>query len=102
MSLKVALTYRDFPYLDYKADDYDEKSKKQAIERNKIYLPMMIRFLTILQDKFPEVLEDWKQAYQKKGEDPKTSQSPLIDRKYIETENPEIKPYLEKLEAMEF
>ncbi len=102
MWLKVALTHRDFPYLDYKADDYDEKSKKQDIERNKIYLPMMIRFLTILQDKFPEVLEDWKHAYQRKEEDPRITQSPLIDRRYIETENPEIKPYLEKLEAMGF
>lgn len=102
MWLKVALTHRDFPYLDYKEDDYEQKSKAQALERNKIELPMMIRFLTILQNKFPEVLEDWKKAYQRKEEDPRITPSPLINRKYMEIENPEIKPYLTQLEAMGF
>lgn len=102
MSLKHALTARKWSRLDYNADDYGEKSKAQTLERYKIELPMMIRFLTILQNQFPEILDDWKQAYQKREEDPRISQSPPIDRRYMETENPELKPHLTKLEEMGF
>jgi len=65
MNLKYALTARKWPRLDYKADDYNEKSKAQTLERHKIELPMMIRLLTILQNQFPEVLDNWEQDYQK-------------------------------------
>jgi hypothetical protein len=51
LDLRIALVARKWPQLDYKADDYNEKSAAQSIERNKIYLPMMVRFLTILRDK---------------------------------------------------
>jgi len=102
MWLKIALTYRNFPYLDYEANDYKEKSKAQSLEKNKIYLPMMIRFLTILKNEFPKVLESWNQTYQEKEKDPRISQSPLIDRRYIDRENSELKPYLTKLEEMGF
>jgi hypothetical protein len=102
MSLRIALTERKWPRLDYKADDYQEKSAEQSIERNKVYLPMMVRFLTILRDKFPEILEDYKRAYAEKEADPRISQSPIIDRRYIQTDHSDLAPQLQKLEELGF
>ncbi len=102
MSLKLALTIRKRPNLDYEADDYDEKSEEQDLERDKVELPMMIRFLTILKEQFPEILNDWQREYQKGEKDPNISQSPLIDRSDMQVENSELKPYLAKLKEMGF
>lgn len=102
MSLKYALTARKWQNLDYNADDYNEKLRIQRLEKHKIELPMMVRFLTILQNQFPEVLDDWKKAYQKREEDPRIRQYPPINREYMETEHPELKPHLAKLEEMGF
>ena len=102
MSLRIALTARKWPRLNYKADDYDEKSAEQSIEQNKIYLPMMVRLLTILRDKFPEILEDYKRAYAKKEANPRIIQSPIIDRRYIQTDHPDLAPNLKKLEELGF
>ena len=102
MNLRIALTARKWPRLDYKADDYEEKSAEQSIERNKIYLPMMVRFLTILRDKFSEILEDYKRAYAGREANPRISQSPIIDRRYIQADHPDLAPHLEKLEELGF
>lgn len=98
MDLRLALTIRDWPHLDFATPEYE----KQSLEKSKIYLPMMVRFLDILGNKFPEVVE----AYQKRDveiqADPTVFRPPIIDRRYIQTENPELKPYLAKLEKMGF
>jgi len=99
MDLRIALTARKWPKLDYKADDYEKKSAEQNIERKKIYLPMMVRFLTILRDKFPEILEDYKRLYEKREA---IGQSPVIDRRYIQTDHPDLAPHLKKLEELGF
>lgn len=51
MDLRFGLTARKFESLDYKAADYEEKEQSQRIEKYKIYLPMMVRFLGILKNK---------------------------------------------------
>lgn len=101
ISLKTALSARKFENLDYKAPDYDEKAKEQSIERYKIQLPMMIRFLGILQEKYPDILEAWQKQHEEDKQDPRMSVSELIDRRYI-PEHPDLLPYLKKLEEMGF
>ena len=102
ISLRLALTTRKWPRLDYKANDYEEKLAEQNIEQKKIYLPMMVRFLTILRDKFPEILEDYKRAYAEREANPRIRQIPVIDRRYIQVDHPDLAPHLEKLEKMGF
>lgn len=102
MSLRIALTARKWPRLDYKADDYDEKSAEQNIEEKKIYLPMMVRFLTILRDKFPEILKDYKRAYAEREANPRIGQSPVIDRRYTQVDHPDLAPHFKKLEELGF
>ncbi len=102
IDLKTALTARKWPYIDWQAPDYDQKSKEQNIERNKIYLPMMVRFLTILDSKFPEILQEWREEFDKREANPRVSQNPLINRSSIPVDHPELAPHLKKLEEMGF
>jgi len=102
MDLRIALMSREWPKLDWKADDYKEKRDAQAREQDKVYLPLMVRFLTILRDKFPEILADYKREYAVKESDPRRSQAPIINREYIAKNNPEAAPYLKKLEELGF
>lgn len=98
MDLRLALSFRKWPYIEYNTPEY----KKQSVEKNKIYLPIMIKFIGILKNKFPEILENYKKRDAEIQANPHVSRSPVINRKYMETENPEIKQYLEKLEEMGF
>lgn len=91
MDLRLALTTRKFEQVDYKAPGYAEKAETQTIERNKIFLPLMTRFLGILKEKYPDLLADWQK--QQMGE--------IIQRKYI-PQHPDLEPHLKKLEEMGF
>lgn len=102
MDARGVLTARNWPRLDYEADDYDEKSAEQSLERNKIYLPMMVRFLTILRDKFPKILEEYKRAYAEREANPRIRQSPIIDQRSIQINHPDLAPYLQKLKELGF
>tara|TARA_Y100000031_G_scaffold154518_1_gene202461 strand:- start:54 stop:1157 length:1104 start_codon:yes stop_codon:yes gene_type:complete len=101
MDLKVALTERKFERLDYNAPDYEEKAKAQAIERYKISLPMMVRFLGILKEKHPDILAEWQQRHDEDKMNPNISVGEIIERKYI-PEHPDLEPHLKKLEEMGF
>lgn len=102
MSLRFALMARNWPRLDYKAVDYEKKLREQSLERQKVEIPMMLRFLTILQERFPKVINDWKRERQEREKNPRMNQLPLIDRNSIQTENLELKTCLEKLELIGF
>jgi hypothetical protein len=101
MDLKHCLTARKWERLDYRAPDYEERAREQSIEKNKIFLPLMIRFLGILKEKYPDILEDWRRQHQEDKDNPNMYVSELIDRKQI-PDDPEIQRYLEKLEEMGF
>jgi hypothetical protein len=101
LDLRNGLTARKFQQLDYKAPDYDEKAKEQSIERNKIFLPMMVRFLGILKEKYPDILAEWKRQHDEDKKNPSMSVSDLIDRRYI-PQHPDLELHLEKLEEMGF
>lgn len=101
IDLKIALTARKFEKLDYKAPNYKEKAKVQAIEGYKISLPMMVRFLGILEERYPDILADWQRQHDEDKNDPRISASELIDRRYI-PEHPDLEPHLKKLEEMGF
>jgi hypothetical protein len=101
IDLKAALSARKFENLDYKAADYQEKVRERTLESYKIYLPMMIRFLGILKDKYPDILSKWQERHERDKKDPRMYVSELIPRKDI-PEHPDLEPYLKKLEEMGF
>ncbi|PIR46304.1 MAG: hypothetical protein COV07_04365 [Candidatus Vogelbacteria bacterium CG10_big_fil_rev_8_21_14_0_10_45_14] len=101
VSLKIALTARKFELLDYKAPEYEEKSKAQAIEKYKISLPMMVRFLGILEEKYPDILAEWQRQHDIDKKDPSMLVGEMIEREYI-PQHPDIEPHLKKLEEMGF
>lgn len=101
ISLRTALSARKWPSLEYKAPDYEEKAKLQSIERNKIFLPLMIRFLGILKEKYPNILADWQRQHEEDKGNPRMSVSEMIDRRYM-PDDPELRGYLKKLEEMGF
>ena len=98
MDLKIGLTARKFEPLDYKAPDYEEKSKAQAIEKYKISLPMMVRFLGILKEKYPDILAEWQRQRDEDRKNPSMSVADLIDRRYI-PQHPELEPHHETLQC---
>ena len=101
MDLRYALTARKFEDLDWEAPDYETKALKKSIEENKIFLPMMIRFLSLLKEKYPDVLTSWQKQRGEEKKDPRTSVPDLINREYI-PRHPDLEPYLKKLEEMGF
>lgn len=101
MSLRVALTTVDLDWPDYKEPNYKERIKSQSIERNKIFLPMMFRFVTILKEKYPDILSEWKRADEEDRKDPYVTVGEIVDRKFI-PKDAELEPYLEKLKELGF
>ncbi len=101
MDLRICLRARKFETLDYKAPDYKEKARAQSIEEYKISLPMMVRFLGILKEKYPDTLARWQKQHDEDNKNPNMSVSNLIDRRYI-PEHPDLQPHLKKLEEMGF
>lgn len=102
IDLRTALSVRDWPRIDWSADNSDLEYSKQKTEKDKIYLPMMIRFLSILKNRFPQILNEWKQEFDKREADPRVSQRPLIDRSSIDVQHPDLVSYLSELEKMGF
>jgi len=101
MDLRFALMARGFEKLNYKDTDYVEKEKTQDIERYKISLPLMIRFLGILKEKYPDILADWQTQHDEDKKNPSMRVSELIDRRHI-PEHPELQGHLKKLQEMGF
>lgn len=101
ISLKTALSARKFERLDYKAPDYEEKAKAQAIEKYKISLPLMVRFLGILKVKYPDILAEWQRQHDEDKKNPNMRVGELIEREYI-PQHPDLEPHLKKLEEMGF
>jgi hypothetical protein len=101
MDLRNGLTARKWERLDYQAPDYDERARAQSIERHKIFLPMMIRFLGILKEKYPDVLADWQRQHEENKKNPRMLVPDLIDRRHM-PDDPGIEGYLKKLEEMGF
>lgn len=102
IDLRTALSVRNWPRIDWSANNSDLEYSKQKTEKDKIYLPMMIRFLSILKNRFPQILNEWKQEFNKREADPRVSQRPLIDRSSIDVQHPNLIGYLSELEKMGF
>jgi hypothetical protein len=101
IELKLALAARDWPKLDYGADNYQEQADKQVLEINKIELPIMTRFLRILKSRYPDIIESYRAEYNKREVDPKFMQSPLIKREHIPN-HPDLRDSLEELAKLGF
>lgn len=101
ISLKNILTERKTERLDYQASDYEEKARLQDMERYKIFLPMMVRFLGILKEKYPDILAEWQREHEERKKNPNMHVNEIIERKYI-PQHPDFIPHLKKLEEMGF
>ena len=101
MALRLALTTTDLNWPNYQDPDYEEKVEVQAIEKNKVFLPMMVRFITILKEKYPEILAEWKRYDEEERKDPNIVVGEIIDRKYI-PKHEDLELYLKKLEELGF
>jgi hypothetical protein len=101
LELRFALTKIKFPNLDYKAPDYEKQAETRRIEENKLSLPIMIKFLNILKEKYPDILAEWQQKHEENTQNPNMRVPELVDRRYI-PEHPDLVPYLEKLQEMGF
>lgn len=62
---------------------------------------MMVRFLGILKEKYPDILADWQRQYGGYKNNPRMGVTELIDRRYM-PEDPEVEGYFKKLEEMGF
>lgn len=96
MQLRIGLSARDFGTVDYKSH---KSMELQNIAKNKVYLPTMIRFLRILEQRYPEILASWKQLHEERKNNPMMSVPELINRKSI-PQHPDLAPHLKELEAM--
>jgi len=101
MGLRECLIKRKFEKLNYKASDYEEKMNAHIIEQYKISLPMMVRFLGILKEKYPDILDGWQKNINELKKDPNMYITDLIDRENI-PKHPDLEPHLEKLAKMGF
>ncbi len=63
MNLMHALTYRPYIPIDWDAPDSDEKIKMSTIDSKRRQLSMMLRVLRIVKQKYPEVISEWQQTY---------------------------------------
>lgn len=100
MGVLTAGKYKLLNY-DYKDTDYEEKARAQAIEQNKVSLPMKIRLLSILKEKYPDILIDWQRQHDEDKENPSMRVGEMVERERI-PQHPDLEPYLKKLEEMGF
>ncbi len=63
MRLMHALTYRPYVPIDWDAPDSDEKIKRTSIEDLRRRLSMLLRVLKIVKLKYPELILEWQQTY---------------------------------------
>ena len=99
MSLNNMLTTRKYPEHDWNDEVAYEKHR---VARGKDFLPMLIRFLTIMQKKYSSLLNKWQQQLDEDRANPLIGVSELVDRDYWQTTDPEINQYLAQLTNMGF
>lgn len=101
MSLGRVLAARKFKPLDYKSPNYEEEARAQQVEYYKIFLPTMIRFLSILKEEYPAILSDWQRQHDEDKKQPNLTVYEPIRRDYV-PDSPELGVYLKKLEEIGF
>jgi len=63
MSLMHALTYKPYESISREDPNHDEKQREAVQEDTKKNLSMMVRVFQIVNDKYPELIADWQQTY---------------------------------------
>jgi len=63
MSLMHALTYKPYESIDRNDPNHDEKLSKAVEEDTKKNLSMMVQVFQIVKDKYPELITDWQETY---------------------------------------
>lgn len=80
---------------------FDQNSDGFYIEQIESFLQMMVRFLRILKNEYPEILDNYNQSFASKIERGE-NQTPIINKKDIPKDHPRLKYYLDELEQMGF
>ncbi len=104
MALKTSLglgSIRTPNAFDSSAPDYEIQRQKQVIDFYKVSLPRIIKFLQLLQNKYPAILDEWKNQREELMKTRNISFSEFVDRKHI-PDDPELKEYLVQLSEMGF
>ncbi len=62
MSVRHALTWQPntFKYPEHDDPEADKKIKQNSIQRQREYLPRLIRFVTVLEEQFPDIIFNWR------------------------------------------
>jgi vacuolar-type H+-ATPase subunit I/STV1 len=100
MSLKSALKTRKYPKIDWRGPNVQMESDKQVISERKIEFKLLIQFLNILQAKYPDLLEKWKETYKKNKARSDMWVPDLVTKDKYNDRDPEISQYLAKLTQM--
>ena len=90
--------------LDFDSQEYKEKYNKISIKYYKQVLPLKIRFLTILQDKYPGILSGYKKRREKEKQELGfyfNKDNIMVYRENLPN-SPELKPFVDQLEKMNF
>jgi len=109
MSLMHALTFRPYVRLDLEDPDFDAKLNIRAQEESRRRLSMMVRVFTIVKEKYPDLITEWQQTYNRElaenDERVRTNKypqgepyNPIKKDRIPETE--EFQEYIKKLEDL--
>lgn len=101
ISLQHALTAGKFAPQDYKTPYSEENGRTWTIGKYKVILPLMIRLLAIMKEKYPGILVDWQQQHDEAKKNPNIRVGEMIRREEI-PKHPDLDVYLKKLEEMGF
>jgi hypothetical protein len=94
-----ALTTRKFEALDYNSTGYKEKEAIQRFKKYEIFLPMVVRFLHIMKDRYPNILSQWQKQHEENKKNPNMRVLEMVERSYI-PQSLKFEPYLKDLEEM--
>lgn len=103
MSLRLALSTKQTDFQWPKADDpqAEKKEEKHAVEMQRFYLPRLIRFVMVLQEQFPEVIQQWKRLRKQMLANPNIGGGHFLRKGDFKLSNPGVAGYVAQLEELD-
>lgn len=89
--------------LCWKQDDDPSKvpTEQRAIERRLFYLPRLIRFVTVLEEQFPQVVQDWKSFRVRMKRAPNQIGGAFLTKENVVMSDPRVARYVHQLEELD-
>lgn len=102
MSLRYALTWQpnDFSYPDHDDPELKKKIRQEAINKQREYLPRLLRFVIVLEDRFPEIIQSWRWHRKRMKSDPKRNGGEFLRKDELVMSNPGVAGYVHQLEEI--